>query len=177
MATVKKYVGFRQVSQNGDPYITALIVDGQNIREAFRPIGVAESLNQSSAPVHEGMRITFHFLKEMDRVCRQEGCRLLVVITPTKEGVFSDYIEKNPRLHLHEVLIRVIENERLAKKAIVEFLNRTGIEYIDPLPVLKQSVGEGIYAQTTRDFHPNNKGYKIIGESIAEYFNRSTLGG
>jgi hypothetical protein len=177
LAMLKKYVRFRQVSQNSDPYTTALIVDDKNIHEAFRPIGVAESLNQSSAPIREGMRITFHLLKEMDRACLQEGCKLLVVIIPTKETVFSDYIEKNPRLHLHEVLDRVIVNERSARKALVEFLTGAEIAHLDTLPALKQSVGNQLYAQTTRDMHPGKNGYRVIGEVVAEYLKRSSSGG
>ena len=70
------------------------------------------------------MRITFDLLKEMEKLCRQEGCRLLVVIIPTKETVFSEYLEKEPRPHLHEALDRVIVNERFAKKTLLESRRR-----------------------------------------------------
>jgi hypothetical protein len=169
MAMLKEYVRFRLVSQESDPYTTALIVDEKNLREAFRPLGVAESLNQSSAPIREGIRITFHLLKEMDAACRQKNCRLLVVIIPTKETVFSEYILKNPQLHLHEALNRVIVNEQSVRQALFEFLAQEGIEYVDTLDALRQSVGKQLYAQTTRDMHPGKNGYRVIGEIVAEY--------
>lgn len=177
LAILKEFVRFGELSRNDDPYTTALFVEERNIREAFRPQGVAESLNLSNAAIQEGMRITFHLLTEMDRACRQAGCRFLVVILPTKETVFSEYLEKNPRLHLYEALNRVISNERLARKQIVEFLDRARIEHVDPLSALRESIGEGIYARTTRDFHPNRNGYRIIAESVAEHLRRVAFRG
>lgn len=176
MATLKEYIRFNEVSTGSDPYTTTLIVKDKNMREAFRPLGVAESLNQSSPLIQEGMRITFHLLKEMDRACQKKGCRLLVVIIPTKETVFSDYLMSNPTLHLHEVLSKVIVNERVARKVLVEFLASAGIAHLDVLPVLKQSVGNQLYAQTTRDMHPGKNGYRVIGEAVSEYLKRSGSG-
>ncbi|MGC4097228.1 MAG: hypothetical protein QM706_08945 [Nitrospira sp.] len=134
LSVVKEAIRFKQASGEDDPYTTALIVADQDIREAFRPIGMAERLNQASGPVQEGMRITFDLLTAMDSACRQEGCKFIVVIIPTKETVFSEYIENNPKLHLHEVLDRVIVNERSARKALVNYLDGQGIAYIDTLP-------------------------------------------
>jgi hypothetical protein len=176
LAVVKENIRFREASLQNDPNITALIIEDKNIREAFRPIGIANRLDQTSAKIREGMRITFHLIKEMNNVCKQEGCRLLVVIIPTKETVFSDYLENNPRLHLHETLDRLIANERSARNTLVEFLTGAGIAYMDTLPKLKQSVGDQLYAQTTRDMHPGKNGYRIIGEAVSEYLNHSDLG-
>lgn len=177
LALMKETIRFRQVSTDSDPYTTALVVADQNIHEAFRPIGMAERLDLNSGPVREGMRITFDLLKEMEKLCRQEGCRLLVVIIPTKETVFSEYLEKEPRPHLHEALDRVIVNERSAKKTLLEFLTGAGIAHLDTLPALKQSAGKQLYAQTTRDMHPGKNGYRVIGEAVAEYLKRSDSGG
>jgi|CXWL01.1.fsa_nt_gi hypothetical protein len=172
LAMVKESVRLKQVSTDRDPYTTALVVEDQNIREAFRPIEMVARLDQSSGPVREGMRITFHLLKEMDGACRQEGCKLLVVIIPTKETVFSEYLENHPKLHLHEALDRVIVNERSARKTLLEFLVGAGIAHLDTLPALKESVGNQLYAQTTRDMHPGKNGYRVIGEAVAEHLKR-----
>lgn len=169
VSTIKEYIRFKEVSENRDPYTTSLVIDEGNIREAFRPLGVAESLNQSSAPIREGMRITFQILQEMDNVCLQAGCQLVVVLIPTKETVFSDYIEGNAGLHLLDVLERLIKEEREAKHELIEFLDSAGIRYVDTLPALKRNVGDNIYAVTTRDMHPSKNGYRVIGEAVAEY--------
>ncbi|NOS80993.1 MAG: hypothetical protein HOP32_05360 [Nitrospira sp.] len=171
LAMVKENIRFREASSQNDQNVTTLIIEDKNIREAFRPVGIANRLDQTSAKIKEGMRITFHLIKEMDKACKQEGCRLLVVIIPTKETVFSEYLESNPRIHLHEALDRLIANERSAKHTLIEFLTGAGIAYMDTLPKLKQSLGDQLYAQTTRDMHPGKNGYRAIGEAVAEYLN------
>lgn len=168
-AMVKEAVRFEQVEAKSDPYTTALVMEDQNIREAFRPIGMAERLDKNSGPVREGMRITFHLLKDMDRACVQAGCKFLAVIIPTKETVFAEYIAESPQLHLRDALERVIVNERSAKADLVEFLSSEGIAYVDALPTLRRSVKNQLYAQTTRDMHPGKNGYRVIGETVAEY--------
>jgi lysophospholipase L1-like esterase len=65
-------------------------------------------------------------------------------------------------------------NERSARKALVEFLAGAGIAHLDTLPALKQSVGNKLYAQHTRDMHPGKNGYRVIGEAVAEYL-KNTL--
>lgn len=169
LASLKETFRFWQASGGEDPYTTTVVVDSQNLREAFRPVGIAEKLDQSSGQVREGMRITFQLLREMDSLCKQEGCKLLVVLIPTKETVFADYLENNSKIHLHEILDRVIKNERVARSALVKFLDSSGIAYLDTLPALKESVGNHLYAQTTRDMHPGKNGYKVIGEAVAGY--------
>lgn len=169
ISIVKEYLRFQEVSANSDPYTTAVIVKDKNIREAFRPLGLVETLNHASGPIREGMRITFHLLKQMDSACREAGCRLLVVIIPSKETVFSDYIENNPTLHLHDAMNRVIVNERSIKETLIEFLDDAGISHVDTLSALKGAVTNQLYAQTTRDMHPGKNGYRVIGEAVAQY--------
>ena len=168
-AILKEGVRFDQVSAKSDPYTAALTVEDENIREAFRPIGMAERLDKSSAPVREGMRITFHLLKEMDRACIRAGCKFLTVIIPTKETVFAEYIAKNPQMHLRDALDRVIVNEKSAKADLVAFLSGEGIAYVDAVPALRRAVKDQLYAQTTRDMHPGKNGYRVIGDTVAEY--------
>jgi hypothetical protein len=151
LAMVKEAVQFGLVSKESDPSTTTLVLNDKGIREAFRPTGIAQRLEQSSASVREGMRISFRLLGEMDQACEKSGCKLVVVILPTKESVFSDYIEGKSDLHLHDILDQVVRNERLAKKALIRFLEEAGVEYLDALPALKREAINHIYTQSTRD--------------------------
>lgn len=169
LGMLKASVQFEQVTMESDPNTTTLVVEEEGIREAFRPLSIAQRLDQGSAPVREGMRITFHLLKEMNEICRQEGCRFLVVIIPTKETVFADHFARTPGVHLREALDRVIASEQSVKKALIEFLDGAGVEYLDVLPALKRSVRNHLYAQSTRDMHPGKNGYKVIGDFVAEH--------
>jgi hypothetical protein len=173
LSFIKEYIRFKEVSARNDPYTTALIINEKNIREAFRPLGFVETLNEHSGPIREGRRITFHLLNEMDKACRQAGCRLLVVIIPTKESVFAEYIENAPQLHLHAALSTVISGDGVAKRDLVQFLDAAGIPHVDTLPALKQAAEHGLYAQTTRDMHPSKNGYRVIGEVVAEYLKQT----
>jgi len=177
VAMLKEYIRFKQVSTKSDPYTTSLIREDSNIREAFRPLGIAESLNQTSGPIREGMRITFHLLEEMDMECRKEGCKFLVVIIPTKETVFAKYIEQDTTLHLYETLHKVIVNERQAKSEMITYLDDHKIAYLDALPALERSTEKQLYAQTTRDMHPGRNGYRVIGEAVAEYLSKKVVTG
>lgn len=177
VAALKEFIRFRQIAGGSDPYTTSVILEDRNIREAFRPLGIAESLNQTSRPIREGMRITFHLLEEMDKECRKQGCKFLVVIIPTKETVFAKYIERDPKIHLYEALHKVIINERQAKSEMVEYLSDHEIAYLDVLPALQQSTEKQLYAQTTRDMHPGQNGYRVIGETVAEYFSVQAVAG
>lgn len=166
---IKEAIRFKQTADKSDPFTTTLIIEDRNIREAFRPIGMAERLDQNSAPVREGMRITFELLERMNQACKKEGCKFVVAIIPTKETVFAEYLENNPSLHLHQALDKVIRNERAARRALVEFLERARIHYVDTLPALKLAVANHLYAQTTRDMHPGKNGYAVIGEAVGRY--------
>jgi hypothetical protein len=163
---------FRELSRNTDPLTTSLTVPEKNIREAFRPLGLANRLDQTRGPVREGMRITFELLKEMDDACRREGCKFVVVVIPTKETVFSRYLEGSPHVHLHEAIDRLIRNERIATTALLDFLDLHGVAYVDTLPALQDSTGEELYTRTSRDMHPNKNGYKVIGDMVARYLGR-----
>jgi lysophospholipase L1-like esterase len=70
---------------------------------------------------------------------------------------------------LYEAVQKVIVNERAARKVLIEFLDSAEIPYVDTLPALKQAVGRQLYAQTTRDMHPGKNGYRVIGETVAQY--------
>jgi hypothetical protein len=111
------------------------------------------------------MRITFELMKEMKRVCDDNGVRFGVVVIPTKEFVFANYFADNPDIPLHDVIDRLIANEKLARERTFEFLAEADIDCVDSLPSLRASVEEGIYARAAGDMHPNGNGYKLIGDA------------
>ena len=143
------------------------MVPDKQILEAFRPKGVLFGLNQDDPKVREGMRITFELLKQTNELCRQNNVKFLVAVIPTKETVFSEYLEHNSKLPLSETVDKLISNERAARAEMFSFMDQNGIAYVDVLPALKKSVGEKLYARTAADMHPGRNGYRIIGEAIS----------
>lgn len=150
-----------------DPLVTSLILPEYNILEAFRPTGLLKGLDQDSASVREGMRITFELLKEMNDICNQNHIQFLVVVIPTKESVFSGYLEHDSHLQLSGTIDKLIANERLAREKLFKFLGGGKIPYVDTLPDLKKSLGNQLYARTAADMHPNKNGYRVIGEAVS----------
>jgi hypothetical protein len=146
---------------------TVLIVPDKNIREAFLPVEILRRLNQESDAVREGMRITFKLLGDMNDTCRQKNIQFVVAVIPTKEMAFSKYLEHNPQLPLSDVLDRLIANERLARDKMFSFFRQSGIQYVDTLPGLQQSVGNELYARLATDMHPGKNGYRVIAEQIS----------
>jgi hypothetical protein len=144
-----------------------LVVPEKNIREAFLPVEILRRLNQQSDSVREGMRITFKLLAEMNEICRQQRIQFLVAVIPTKETVFSKYLEHNSQLPLSDVLDRLIANERIARDKMFAFFAESDIAYVDTLPGLQQSVGNELYARLATDMHPSRNGYRVIAEEIS----------
>lgn len=172
LGSLKEKMQFRQAARNADPVTTALIIPEKNVREAFRPGGMVTRLDQTSRPVIEGMRITFELLKTMDEVCRKNGCQFIVVVIPTKETVFADFLQGNQGVHLNAEIEKVLVNERLARANLFAFLDQAMIPYVDTLPSLKAATGQELYARTTQDMHPGKNGYRIIGAAAADFLSR-----
>lgn len=166
-------VQIRNASQLYPGYATSLIVPDKHILEAFRPRILLSGLDQQDPRVREGMRITFKLMKEMNDICRQNQIQFVVVVIPTKEMVFSEYLEHDPKLPLGDVIDKLIQNERLAEVDTFKFLADNNISVVYPLAALKKSIGEGLYARTANDMHPNRNGYRVIGQSVAEYLKQS----
>jgi hypothetical protein len=147
---------------------TSLIVPEKNIFEAFRPIGILKGLDQQNPSIREGMRITFELLKQMNETCRQNHVQFMVVVIPTKEMVFSEYLEHNSKIPLDDVIDNLLVNEGVALQQTFAFLTNSNIAYVDPLPALKRSVSEGLYASSAGDMHPNKNGYRVIAEAVSQ---------
>jgi len=152
----------RNASQLYPGIATSLIVPEKNILEAFRPNGILTRLDQENPNIREGMRITFELLKEMNEICQQNHIQFLVIVIPTKEMVFSEYLEHNSNLPLDDVVDKLLVNERLAEAETFKFMTENHISYVNPLPALKISIGQGLYARSAGDMHPNKNGYRVI---------------
>jgi hypothetical protein len=147
---------------------TSLIIPEKHIEEAFQPTENLRGLDQDRESVREGMRITFELLKEMNEICQKEHIQYVVVVIPTKEMVFSQYLEHNRRIALSDVVDKLLVDERLALDRTFKFLADANIRFVDPLPALQESAGQGLFARSAGDMHPNKNGYRIIAEAVAE---------
>ena len=172
LGQLKGTLQIRDAARRADDRTTSLTVAEAGIEEAFRPVGIRDRLDQRSAAVREGMRITFELLGRMAQTCHAHGCRLIIALIPTKETVFAEYVTRDPRLHLRDVVRDLVTQEARAKARLVGFLDRAGIAYVDTLPALRGKVADRLYTRSDGDMHPNKNGYRIIGEAVAEFIER-----
>ncbi len=163
--------GMYQVRNAHDlnPEATSLLLPDRGIEEAFLPQQILRRLNQQNASVREGMRITFHLLAEMNRLCKDHGSEFAVVIIPTKETVFASLIEGREEMPHYRVIMDLVRNEEAARNETAAFLESNGIPFVDSLPALKSAVGGHLYARTATDMHPGKNGYRVIGEAVARF--------
>ncbi len=150
-------------------YATSINLPDKHILEAFRPKAVLFGLDQDNPNVREGMRITFELLKQMKGICQQNHVQFVVVVIPTKEMVFSEYLEHNPKIPMEDVIDKLLVSERAARTQLFQCMSQENIGYVDPLSKLRKSVSEGLYASSAGDMHPNRNGYRVIGEAVAEF--------
>jgi hypothetical protein len=173
---LKGEVQIRNAAQLYPGTDTSLIIPEKNILEAFRPKAVLFGLDQDDPHIREGMRITFELIKEMDEICKQNHVQFVVVVIPIKEMVFSDYLEHNSNLPLNDVMDKLLINADSAEAQTFQFMKDANIAYVDPLPSLKRSAGQRLYAASAGDMHPSRNGYRVIGEAVAEYLKQADTG-
>lgn len=172
---LKGYIQLTRAAREPDPHTTTLTAADGAIREAFRPAAIRDRLDLGRKEIREGRRITERLLQDMNETCRKNGIRLVVVVIPTKEMVFADYLEQDPTIHLRSVIDDLLTNERRARRELLGFFNASGIRYVDTLPALARMAGQDLYVRSDRDMHPGRNGYRVIAESVADYLNRSGL--
>jgi len=64
---------------------------------------------------------------------------------------------------MDDVIDKLLVSERSARAQTFQAMTDNKIPFVDPLPGLKRSVGEGLYASSAGDMHPNRNGYRVIG--------------
>lgn len=173
---LKGSMQIRNATQTYPGEATVLIVPEKHIEEAFQPIINLHGLDQNRESVRDGMRISFEILKEMNDICQKNHIQFVVVVIPTKEMVFSQYLEHNSQIAIHESVDKLITDERVALDQTIKFLTAANIPYIDPLPALQKSAGPGLYARSSGDMHPSKGGYHVIAQAVFDGLKQQNAG-
>ena len=75
-----------------------------NIQTGFMPAVRLKALNLELAHVREGLRISLDLIGKMNMICKEKNTEFLVVLIPTKESVYSDFIGNNSSLPNTEII-------------------------------------------------------------------------
>jgi hypothetical protein len=149
--------------------ILMLDVEDSEIHTGFTPDRRLKGLDLSNSEVREGLRLTLEFFNKMNQLTKEKDIDFLVVIIPTKESVFSEFIITSDELSNSDKLKRLIENEDVINKVVKAYFKDHGIAYVDVLEKLREAAGrEQIYPNNFGG-HSNKNGYRIIANSINQY--------
>ena len=149
--------------------IVMLEDEKSGISTGFTPDQRLKGLDLERAGVREGLRLSLEFFDRMNEIARKNDIEFIVLIIPTKESVFADFIEGNKALPASSKIDYLIENERKVDKEVKRYFDEHGIEYIDALGPLAGAAGrEQIYPNNFGG-HENKNGYRIIADSIKRY--------
>jgi lysophospholipase L1-like esterase len=143
------------------------------VRTGFTPVEVLNNLDANDPRTTEGLRITLKMFREMNQFCAAKGIAFHVVLIPTKERAFSQYIDRDD-VHLsHQAEIhKLIKNEREFSTLIKQSFDENQISYIDVTEVLEGAVSKNIYP-SNQDGHPNKDGYEIIAKEVMAKLSRN----
>ena len=154
-----------------DPDISILENKETQIRTAFRPSEELHGLDLQDARVQEGLRLTLQLFREMRDLCSERGVEFVVVLIPTKESVFAEYITENKNIRNSNVINQLLSNEREASRLMKSSFNEYGITYIDVLPDLRRAVPKTNPYPRNLDSHLNPNGSEIVARSIQNLLN------
>jgi lysophospholipase L1-like esterase len=112
------------------------------------------------------------FLESASQKVRNENIRFTVLLIPSRERVFYDYLTENNH-NLPEVYRSLVRKEDKLRQATMLLLEENKIRYGDVLPGLQQALLENSNLYPVKDDgHPLKKGYSIYAD-VAEKLIRS----
>ncbi len=159
-------LGWRRPKAYGSP-ICVRFADGR-VETTFSPAYRVVGLDRTDPRVEEGERVALLALAHVATRCREAGCRLYVVLIPTKETAFRARTET--ALRGEPYMIHLWTEERRVRARVVAFLEERGIPVIDTLGGFERLIASDVnpYPSGDADGHPTRIGYETIARSVAE---------
>ncbi|MGD9651622.1 MAG: hypothetical protein AB7I96_05835 [Candidatus Dadabacteria bacterium] len=147
--------------------ITMLDAGEYGIHTGFTPVRRLEALDLDRENIREGLALALGLFGDMNELAEDSGVRFLVVILPTKESVFGEFIEGNTALRYSREIDRLLLNERRVSAEAESYFDEHGIPYLDLLgPLREAALREEIYPNNYSG-HFNRNGNRVIAESIS----------
>lgn len=145
-----------------------LNVPEKQIKEGFRPVHRSFKMDITNFKVQEGLRITLDLFKQMKQISDRRGIKFTVLLIPTKEIVYQDYLYDNENLRFTKEINNLLDHEHVIREKSINYFKEHDLAFIDALPSMQQAADSlKIYPPTYND-HPNPRGYELMAKS---YFN------
>lgn len=151
-----------------DEYFVWVDPVDSSIRTIFTPLRRLNSMDPDKDRVKEGIRIAKNSLLGVKAEIKKNQ-RLLLLLIPTKEQVYCDYIFKHGQ-ETPEAFSRLCSVEAKIKREFMEFFDENKFAYVDALDLLQSKVEnhEVIYKQNS-DGHPVAEGYRSIAQVVIHF--------
>ena len=137
------------------------------VRTIFTPAYRLSAMDDAIPSVSEGIQISRAALQELRAEALRQGVRLLVVLIPTKEGVYCDRLRQTGA-QLPADFVRLCDAEVRLRREFDEFMTAGNIAHLDAQPALARAAAQGqvLYPQDS-DGHPRAAGYAVIAQEVA----------
>jgi len=156
----------RAVAADYGPPLCIRYDDGR-LTTVFTPGYRLIALDTTDPRIVEGERVAMLAFQRLDMACRQAGCRLYVVMIPTKEMAYRDRVVATARPA--PSLVDLWEAETSARVRALSFFERHDIRAIDTLPALQAAIANGRNPyRSDGDGHPVAAGHDAIATAVAE---------
>lgn len=122
---------------------------------------------------------------EMDKLCREAGCRLVVVFAPTKAHVtlpivadllvpekvraFTAISYKDELSESREFLRNLLENADARQEVVSEWCRRQGIPIVSLTGALRKAAANGRQVYFTYDQHWTPDGHEVVAQTVHQY--------
>jgi hypothetical protein len=127
-----------------------------------------KKMDLSREKIAFGLAVTEDLLREMKRKADAEGIEFSVVLIPSKEIVFYEYLKKNG-YELSRDYRELVENEKKLVAELSRFMDSEGIEFTDARPYVERELfGQGRAYSATDDGHPLEEGYEAYARAAYE---------
>lgn len=141
-------------------------------KTAFRPQARLQAVDAGLPLVAEGLKISELALAALRAEAESQRVRLLVVLIPTKERAYCNYLQASgSRLPAqHE---RLCGAEAQVKAQLAAFLERERIEHVDATPALEAGIARHLQLYPPDDDgHEQSAGYAVIAGVVADALSR-----
>ena len=150
--------------------------DALEVRDAKNPTIIKyatitshmKKMDLSRKRISLGLAVTEDLLREMKKKADALGIEFGVVLLPSKEAVFFDYLKKRD-YKLPADYAGLVENENEVTAALSRFFKEQGIRFADARPYVERELaGSSSVYSTTDDGHPLEAGYNAYARAVYE---------
>ncbi|BBM85643.1 SGNH/GDSL hydrolase family protein [Candidatus Uabimicrobium amorphum] len=131
---------------------------------------VAQYMDLKRPAIKEAYLLAKKLLLKMKQKCDEKNIRFVVLMIPTAEYVFHDYLIER-KYSLPEKYQELVSNEKVIVNDISSYFEKNGIEHVTILNELKHALETtGKLYPTEGDAHPVAAGYEVYARGVYEKF-------